>query len=188
MPLSKPSPRKHIHTRSIDCNGYQRDDGLWDIEGRLLDTKSYSFENADRGGINAGEPIHSMAVRLTLDDDLVVQSAEALTEAGPFSLCGDITDVFDKLVGLKIGRGWRKAVQEVMGRTAGCTHLTDMILGPMAVTAFQTVAPARKSRETSGKKGRPGTLDTCHALASDSPTVARIWPDYYTGDEKKEAN
>lgn len=185
MTLDRATPRKHIHTRAIECRGYHRDDGLWDIEGRLVDTKTYSFDNQDRGGINAGEPIHAMAVRLTVDDDLVVRAAQAATEAGPFGLCGDIVGVFDGLVGLKIGPGWRKAVTAVMGRAKGCTHLTDLVLGPMAVTAFQTVAPARKHRETSGKAGKPATLDTCHALAADSPVVARLWPEHYSGPKSK---
>ena len=52
MPLEKPHPRKHIHTRDIQCLGYQRDDGLWDIEGTIMDTKTYSFDNIDRGGVD----------------------------------------------------------------------------------------------------------------------------------------
>ena len=58
MPLEKPQPRKHIHTRDIQCRGYHRDDGLWDIEGTIMDTKTYSFDNIDRDGIPAGEPLH----------------------------------------------------------------------------------------------------------------------------------
>lgn len=75
MTLSKASPRQLIHTRSIACHGYQRQDGRWDIEATLTDTKSYSFANRDRDGIAAGEPIHLMRIRLTLDDDLVVLAA-----------------------------------------------------------------------------------------------------------------
>ena len=81
MPLSKAAKRRHIHTRDIRCDAYQRDDGLWDIEGVITDTKSYSFDNRDRDGVAAGEPVHQMRVRLTIDEELVVQSAEAVTEA-----------------------------------------------------------------------------------------------------------
>ena len=81
MSLSRSVARRHIHTRSIECHGYLRDDGLWDIEGSLIDRKSYSFDNIDRGGVAAGEPIHSMVVRLTVDEDLVVREAEAFTTA-----------------------------------------------------------------------------------------------------------
>ncbi len=38
MPLSPPAAsREHIHTRVVECRGYRRDDGLWDIEGHITD-------------------------------------------------------------------------------------------------------------------------------------------------------
>lgn len=184
MPLSKPSPRKHIHTRKIRCEAFQRDDDLWDIEGIITDTKSYSFDNVDRGGIAAGEPVHQMRVRLTIDEDLVVQSAEAVTEAGPFNMCGDITPDYSKLAGLKIGPGWRKNVYKQLGGTKGCTHISDLVLGPLPVTAFQAVIPARRKRENEPGDGKqPSTLNTCHALAATSPVVKRRWPDFYSEPE-----
>jgi len=179
MPLSKAAPRKHIHTRHIECRGFERDDGLWDIEASLIDTKTYSFDNMDRGGISSGEAIHHMLVRLTVDGDLVVQSAEASTEAGPFGICGGITDQFQALAGLRIAPGWRKAVLARFGGVRGCTHLTDMLLGPLAATAWQTVAPARKKRGTIGAGEKPVLLDSCHAFASDSEVVRKRWPDFY---------
>ena len=71
MPLSKPKMRNQIHSREIKCFGYKRGDGFWDIEGSMIDTKSYSFDNNDRGGVSSGEPIHYMQIRITLDDNLV---------------------------------------------------------------------------------------------------------------------
>lgn len=182
MSLSRPSPREHIHSRDIRCRGYRRADGLWDIEAVLEDTKTYSFANKDRDGIASGEPIHRMQIRLTVDDRLVVRAAEAVTEAAPFSLCGDITPRFAELVGLRIGPGWRQAVRERMAGVHGCTHLTDLLAGPLTQTVMQTVGPAR-SRRSSATAGaaRPPIIDTCHALAADGPVVAREWPDFYTG-------
>jgi len=180
MSMSKAEPRRHIHTRAIRCDAYQRDDGLWDIEGIITDTKSYSFDNLDRGGVAAGEAVHQMRVRLTIDDELVVQSAEAVTEAAPFNMCGNIAPDYSKLAGLKIGPGWRKNVMSRLGRTHGCTHISDLVLGPLPVTAFQAVIPARRMRENEvGDGARPSTLDTCHALASTSPVVKRRWPEFY---------
>ena len=108
MPLSRPARRDHIHSREIHCRGFRREDGLWDIEGELVDTKTYSFANRDREGIVAGEPIHHMRIRLTLDDDMLVHACEAATEAGPFDLCPAITPTFAGLAGLRIGPGWRQ--------------------------------------------------------------------------------
>jgi hypothetical protein len=186
MPLSKAAPRRHIHTRTITCDAYQRDDELWDIEGIITDTKSYTFDNIDRDGVAAGEPVHQMRVRLTVNEDLVVQSAEAVTEAGPFNMCGNITSAYAQLAGLKIGPGWRKNVFERLGRTKGCTHISDLVLGPLPITAFQAVIPARRKRDNEPTDGaKPSTLDTCHALASSSVVVKRRWPSFYKSEEEK---
>lgn len=182
MSLSKPSARKHIHTRDISCKGYLRDDGLWDIEGQLIDSKTYSFDNVDRGMISAGEPIHHMKIRLTVNDELEVIDAEASTIEGPFTICDKINAAYKSIIGLRIGPGWRKSVIAKLGRTKGCTHLTDLLLGTMPVVAFQTIREARRKRHGELNKGsKPAIIDTCYALASDSPVTKREWPDFYTG-------
>ena len=182
MPLSKAAPRKHIHPRKIDCRGYQRDDGLWDIEGTLVDTKTYSFGNEDRAGIAAGEPIHEMRIRLTLDDDMMVHGAEAVTESGPFHICGAITASFDQIVGLRIAPGWRRAVLAKMAGTKGCTHLTDLLIGPLAVTAYQTLFEVRRKTDPQRPVGKkPPLLNSCHAFASGGPLANSRWPDVSTG-------
>lgn len=33
--------RRLIHQRHVECRGYLRPDGLWDIEGRLEDVKTH---------------------------------------------------------------------------------------------------------------------------------------------------
>ncbi len=54
MPLSEPVARKKIHRRNIDSQGFLREDGLWDIETRLIDTKSETTLALERGEIEAG--------------------------------------------------------------------------------------------------------------------------------------
>jgi hypothetical protein len=113
-----------MHHRRVDCRGYLRDDGMWDIEGHLVDTKPYDIPNPDRGGtIRAGEHLHEMWIRLTVDTDLVAHAVEAKTDFGPYSLCGDITDNFRALVGLRIAAGWTQETRELLGGVKGCTHL-----------------------------------------------------------------
>lgn len=180
MPLSKAAPRQHLHTRKIECFGYLRDDGLWDIEGSIKDTKTYSFENDHRNGVASGDAIHHMFIRLTIDDDLVVQAAEAATVSSPYGICPSITSAFANLKGVQIGPGWRKAVARVMGRTLGCTHLRDLLNGPVAVTAYQTIIPRRANREGPQKGDKqPAVLNTCVAYADDGPIVKQRWPDYH---------
>ena len=113
MSLSKPSHnRELIHQRHIECQGYRRDDGLWDIEGHLVDTKTYSFPNHDRGEITSGEPIHEMWLRLTVDEDFIIRGVEALTDYGPYRICPDATHSFDELKGIQIRPGWRKEINK----------------------------------------------------------------------------
>lgn len=180
MPISKPAERDHIHTRAIQCAGYKRKDGLWDIDGYITDTKSYTFENLDRGNIPSGDPIHHMVMRITIDDDMVIHDAEASTEFSPYSICGNIADSFKNLKGLQIGPGWRRKVNQVMGGTAGCTHLRDLLMGPLAVTAYQTIVPMRKkgSPDVPPAK-RPAIIGTCYAYAPDGPIVERNWPTFH---------
>ena len=179
MSLSKAVRRKHIHCREIKCMGFQRDDGLWDIEGRMTDTKTYSYENVDRNGVSAGEAAHEMLIRLTLNDDMIVMAAEAKSVSVPYNICAEAAASFDCLTGLKIGPGWRRAVIEAMGGTLGCTHLRDMLMGPIAVTAFQTIYPLRQREKKLPAKKKPALLDSCHAYRSDGPVAKSRWPELF---------
>lgn len=181
MSLTPPVPRDAIHHRGVDCRGYRRADGLWDIEGHLTDVKSYPFVNRHRGKIEPGEPIHDMWLRLTLDDELTVIAVEAATVAGPFAICPAITPAFAQLRGLRIGPGWRRAVHARLGGVQGCTHLVEL-LGPMATTAFQAIHVWRASHQPRPEIDRPPPhLDSCHALARDGEVVRQYYLRWYTG-------
>lgn len=189
MPLSAPVEREEIHQRRYAFAGYRRADGLWDIEGSLLDTKSYPFENRTRGTVTPGEPVHHMVVRLCVDDDFVIREVEVATDAGPFEACPGIAPNYRKLEGQKLGPGWRRALRALVGGTEGCTHITEM-LGAMATVAFQTMYPVLinegKVRSTPGQ--RPALIDSCHALRADGPVARLEWPEHYTGSEAQGAD
>ncbi|GAB4185219.1 MAG: DUF2889 domain-containing protein [Thalassobaculales bacterium] len=182
MPLPQSAERELMHTRSIELRGYRRADGLWDIEGHLTDVKSYSFDNQWRGVVKAGEPLHDMWLRLTLDEDFVVRDVAASTDRSPYPECPAITQAFRVLIGEKIASGWTNRTRELLGGVKGCTHLVEL-LGPIATTAFQTMWPLRARKADAvapgGRRPRPGLIDTCHALAADGPVVERTWPEFH---------
>jgi hypothetical protein len=182
MSLAQSAPRKLIHTRAIECKGYERGDGLWDIEAHLADTKTYVHTRRNGGRERQpGEPVHDMWLRLTIDLDMIVRDAEASTESGPYPHCGDITPNFKSLVGLKIGPGWRREIAARLGGIKGCTHLVEL-LGPVGTTAFQATGRARDAR--SGGKPvtrKPYQLNSCHVYKDDGPAVLERWPQFYTG-------
>ncbi|MFZ1640840.1 MAG: DUF2889 domain-containing protein [Candidatus Contendobacter sp.] len=188
MPLSAPVPRQMLHRRVVQCSGYRREDGLWDIEGRIVDVKTYSFPNEDRGGaIQAGEPLHDMWIRLTVNDQFQIRDVQACTDASPFGLCPAITDRYRQLIGARIGPGWSLKLKELFNGVQGCTHMTEL-LGPVATAFFQTVYGQRYDEEDAkpaADRAPPPVLNTCHALASDSPVVKKRWPRAYNGPDRE---
>ncbi len=177
MPLSQPVARSAIHTREIRCEGYRRDDGLFDIDGRIVDSKSYPFVNRFRGTVEAGDPVHDMWLRMTLNERLEVVAAEAVTDKHPYPGCGDITPEYSALIGLRIGPGWNREVRRAFAGIRGCTHITKL-LDNMAVAALQTIVPLLKS-EQSGENRRPPQIDGCHVLRSDGAVVREYYPRWY---------
>lgn len=187
MPLPDAVKREHIHTRAITFQGFEREDGMWDIEAHMTDTKTYEFENDWRGKISVGEPLHEMLIRVTIDSEFVIHDVEAATENSPFEMCPDITPNYKALVGITMGPGWRKVIRQKVGGKEGCTHITELLF-PMATVAFQTIWPRRRRQlkqsdsNTGSGSRRPQVLDTCHAWATDSPVVKKNAPKFYTGD------
>ena len=182
MPLSPPAPRKHIHTRTIDARGYQRDDGMWDVEANLRDVKTYEIPNAWRGALQPGDPVHDMWVRLTIDNGFIVRAVETTMDATPFEICGNAAPAFQGLIGQRVGPGWGKAVRNAAGGTAGCTHVSEL-MRVLATVAFQTIYPMRrKELETALGDRRPPILDTCVAWAADSPVTQKAFPDWYESE------
>lgn len=190
MPLPEASPRKHLHTRTIEYRGYEREDGLWDIEAHMTDVKTYEFTNNWRGTVAIGEPLHEMLLRLTIDDNFEVRDVAAATENSPFEMCPDIAPNYKKLIGITMGPGWRKAIRTRVGGTDGCTHLTELLF-PMATVAMQTIWPVKAKRrkkpvEEQSSNRRPPVLNTCHAWSTDSPVVRDNAPKFYTGADPVE--
>ena len=81
MPLSPPVGRQHLHTRRVTCQGFYREDGLWDIEGRITDEKTYEHANEWRGPLKPGDYVHDMSIRLTLDHRFTIVDVEAVTDS-----------------------------------------------------------------------------------------------------------
>jgi hypothetical protein len=180
MPLSQPKARREsLHRRTIEIRGWKREDGLYDIEGHLVDAKDVDFR-LQSGLRPRGEPVHSMWLRITVDAKLHIVDAEACTDAMPYAGdCDTIAPAYRQLVGLAIRPGYQKHVKELLGGVRGCTHITELALA-LATGAFQTLA----GQGHRGPGERPPQLDKCHALESTQPAVAKYYPKWYRGTER----
>ena len=152
--LSQPAPREEVHNRRISCDGFVREDGQYDIEAELTDNKTYSFPSDFRGEVTPDQFVHHMKVRVTIDRSMTVTAAEAITISGPYVICPTANDVFQNLVGLRIGPGWRRRVTEAIGGRHGCTHITEL-MGTIGTIAYQTRygEDARRARAPIGSSG-----------------------------------
>jgi len=179
MPIPSSSiPRKRLHVRRISYEGWQREDGLFDIEARLVDTKDHDLTLAS-GVRPAGEPVHDMLARVTIDRHCVVQAIHTDAQRVPYpGGCDLLMPDYARLVGVNLLHGFRKTLYDVVGGIHGCTHMTELIAF-MPTAAVQTFASLR--RDTEGHGERPFQLDRCHALETSSETVRRYYPKWYRG-------
>ena len=178
--------RRLMHTRTVECNGYLRDDDLWEVEARLVDTKPYT-QPADhyRCELKPGDPVHDIRLRLAVDDRMTIHEAQATMQATPYPTCIEVEPVLERLVGENIAKGWREVVRRRIGRAEGCTHLSEL-LGPAVTTLFQTISSGRdpngrdtlENQQNSGK--RPFFIGGCHSWRSDGPIVADKFPQFAT--------
>ena len=177
MPLPVTDVERELrHTRKIRYEGYKRADGLWDIEGHLTDVKSH--DNAMKVGVRrAGQPIHEMWIRLTIDRHMTVLDAAASSDAVPYpGGCETIAPSYRRLIGLNLMKNFRRGVKQLFGDIKGCTHLTEM-LGGFSTAAIQTFAGEMPEERADG--GKPFQLDQCHALDTTGETVKKWYPKWY---------
>lgn len=181
MPLPPAAPRRPMHERRIAMHGYEREDGLFDIEGRVTDLKPCEFPITVGATVPPGQPIHDMWVRLTIDDGLTVRDVAATTDAAPYFDCREGAQAMQRMIGVRIGAGWSNEVRQRLGRTQGCTHLMELLI-PLGTAAIQSLSLLLRARPVPRRAdGTPVQVDSCLALARDREVVLIRFPEHYTG-------
>lgn len=170
------SPRKSVHTRRVSCEGFEREDGLLEIEGLLVDTKPMQLQMPTRM-LPAGEPVHQMRVTLVLDRERTILDVRATTEHSPYPVCGEIASSYRQLVGLRIEPGFTQQVKRMFRGVQGCSHITEM-LPTMASTVFQMLWSDSEfdGVDAAGSARRTSPLGGCHALKLDGEVVRTYFP------------
>lgn len=176
--------RRPMHRRTVECQGYLRDDGLWEIEALLVDTKPFARHDRFRGQMQAGDPVHEIWLRFAVDDGMIIREAETSMRAVPYPSCIDVEQVLKRLIGERIGKGWREVVRQKIGRTEGCTHVSEL-LGPAVTALYQTMShgksPEGRNPLSDGSfTERPFFINDCHSWRTDGPVVAEFFPQFAT--------
>ena len=180
MALPTAAPERELkHRRSIDVQIFARGNGLWEVDAHITDVRTRDAHMVN-GVLPAGRPIHDMLLRLVVDERMNVVEAGAQTDAMPYpGQCNAYGDMYDRLVGLNLLKGFRHAVRERLGGVQGCTHITELtqVLPTAVVQAIAgEVIDTHGASETSQQ---PFQIDRCHALRADGPTVQTYYPRWY---------
>ncbi len=97
--------------RTKSCTVLELDEVLLEARGTFLDT------------------VHEMNLTIRVEKEtLTIVGAEAEMVRVPQPFCRDVQGREAKLMGIKIGAGTRRAVQEAVGDSHGCTHLAELAL------------------------------------------------------------
>lgn len=170
--------RKEHHHRQIDLRFYHREDGLFEVEGRLVDRKTVAFRR-QLSDVDSppGDILHDITVSLVFDQAMRVHAATARMQATPFDICPRAEGTLTPLIGLHMANGWNKSVRSLLRGARSCTHSVEL-LGPLATTAFQGLAPLRLATLNAPENEalRQAKVDSCYAYAEQRSVVARLWP------------
>lgn len=140
MPLSEPVSRDLMHLRDVSCRGYRRTDGLWDIEACLQDSKTYGFPNHDRGRIEAGDFLHNLWLRITIDSAMMIRAVESSLDDTPFRGCLEAGQPYQALVGLVIGPGFERAARAALRQAAERPEVPSPLTNVAVVSGGETRA------------------------------------------------
>jgi hypothetical protein len=178
--------REELHFRRIDMRGFRRSDGLFEVEGRVVDRKPHDFEPLFGQSVPAGTPMHDMGVRLVFDENMVVCDVQTFTDAAPYEACPAGGLALQELKGLRMTSGWSREVRSRLAGARSCTHLVELLV-PLATVAFQSLSALRRGQpDHLDATGQPTKIDSCYAYAAEGELVRQRWPTFHRPAPPKE--
>lgn len=172
--------REALHHRRIDMQAFRRSDGLYELVGRVIDTKPHDHTPpAPSRTVKADEPIHDISLTLVYDAGMIVRDVRTEFRANPYAICPESGAAMRVLIGLRIGPGWNSEARKRLANSERCTHLAEL-LAPMATTALQGMSVMRMSLpDAVDSAGRPFKVDSCYAYGAGRELVQHRWPEFF---------
>lgn len=180
MPLPPAtSDRRPCQRRGITIEVFTRQDGLWEVDAQIADMPLQDISLVC-GVRHAGEYLHRMQLRLIVDRTYNVVDAGAETQDAPYmGTCENHQDIYRRLIGLNLLKGFRESVRERLGGALGCTHITELSqMIPSAIVQVMAIE-MKKSNAYEEASSPPFQLDRCHALQRDTEAVRVYYPRWY---------
>jgi hypothetical protein len=160
-----------MHHRTIDHRTWLHEDGVLELEGRLVDTKAYDTRIGFGRELPAGEPVHDMTIRILLGPDWRIRDIRLQMAHTPFDICSEVIRRFENLRGESMGKGWNALLNKRFSGAGGCRHLIDLLRG-MATVAFQSMPGNGWTEEALAFMA-----DSCHAFEQGGAVMVRLAED-----------
>lgn len=166
-PHSLPVHVRTIRIDAVEVGGSDEGSAGLRVRGSLEDRRPRGVPDWIQ---HDGDVIHHMEVVLTVSwPGLVVTAIEGAMRTFPHpGVCPDALPPLQSLVGVAVGRGFTRAVNERIGRERGCTHVAALIqaMGPVvrqgAGAAFGFATPG-------DPRGTPWFVNSCQAWRENGP-------------------
>lgn len=172
-----------LHTRDYEVRVYHLTDESMLVRGAISDRKPPGLYVSDDP---EALEIHQMQIELEVRlPDLEIIRAGVVFETHPHESCPGIAAHYEKLVGLKVARGFTHKIRELFGGPRGCTHTTALLqaIGPAVVQSTWSVSVRQAQRagqpggagdDESRRRRFAGNINTCHVWDEDGEHVAAM--------------
>jgi hypothetical protein len=168
-----------IHERASSVKVYEIGENRIMIEGVLTDERLcrsflYSLQRLVDPGI-----VHHIIVRLVLSlPKLIIESAEAEMPSVPVDICREMEEAAGKLVGLRLTRGFKGRLNEILGGKNGCIHMNNLIQF-MSTAAIQGSYTYYNRVREDGRLKQPDfdaslIVNSCYIWREDGPFAPRL--------------
>jgi len=168
--------RELIHSRKIIVNCYEADAQRLVIEGFLTDERLFPYIIHALGEKREAGLMHHVALTMELTiPQMRIVSAVAEMPVVPDAGCREIKKAVQRLNGRCIRPGFTNEVRALFGKTAGCLHLTNLILAMSSAAVQGLWSYFSRVREGASpplpKADGSMIIDSCHMWRQDGPFV-----------------
>ena len=170
---------KRIHSRNITIDCYETPEGNLFVEASLADERYVPFFLYTANRVHDPGVIHGMIARMTLSvPDLTILDAEAEMPHVPIAECTEARNSIRRLIGMRIRSGFTNEVRLMLGKRAGCQHLTNLVMtmSSGAVQGLWTIMSRLREKESGLRQHLDPDLllDSCWLWRSDGPLAERL--------------
>lgn len=171
--------KERIHSRNISIDCYETADGNLFVEAALTDERYVPFFLYTGNRVHEPGVIHGMNARMTIRvPDLTILDADADMPVVPIEACTEVRDSIRRLVGMRIRSGFTNEVRQMLGKTAGCQHLTNLVMtmSSGAVQGLWTIMSRLRGTNSPRRPFLDPTLllDSCWLWRSGGPLADRL--------------